>query len=161
MNFFSEFDRDKKFNEDDKDLINRISKGIFKSDPKIRFIKQDHDTGVRGDNYNQRIVSFFKKGKKKFYIEFLKVSESKKKDFSHEYELAYDYCRFYGCETVRELEKKVKKIVGITINLNITYIYNLGVGSEAGDPRNYGKLYDQARNLIPNIVKDIIKKIEK
>ena len=162
MNFFSKFltDPDKKFNDSDKDLIKRITEGLFKSDPKIRLIEQDHDTGALERNYNDKIVSFFKKGEKKFRIVFFKVSESKKKDFSHEYELAYDYCRFYGCETVRELEKKVKKIVGITINLNITYIYNLGVGSE-DDPRNNGKLYDQARNLIPNIVKDIIEKIEK
>ena len=159
MIFFSEFDRDKKFSDSDKDLIDSISEGLFKSDPEIRLIKQDHHTGIRGSNYNQAIVSFFKKGEKKFYIEFIKISESKKKDFSHEYELAYDYCDFYGCKTVRELEKKVKKIVGIMIHLNKTYIYNLGVGSW-DDISNSSKLYAQARNLIPNIVKFIIKKMK-
>jgi len=160
MNFFSEFDPDKKFNDSDKDLINSISEGLFKSDPEIRLIKQDHDTGVRGDNYNQRIVSFFKKGEEDFYLEFLKISESKKKDFSHTHEMASDYCQFYGCETVRELEKKVKKVVGIIININRSYGTSLGVGS-GDDLSNYSKLYNQAITQLPIIIKWVIKNINK
>ena len=165
MNFFSELlsDPDKKFNGSDKDLINFISEGLFKSDPKIRLIKQDHHTGVRGDNYNQTIVSFFTKGEKKFHIEFIKVSESKKKDFSHTHEMAGDYCHFYGCETVRELEKKVKKVVGIIINIYTETWRNgnsIGVGSD-DDHRNFSKLHAQAREDLPIIINWLIKNIKK
>ena len=74
--------------------------------------------------------------------------------------MASDYCQFYGCETVRELEKKVKKVVGIIININRSYGTSLGVGS-GDDLSNYSKLYNQAITQLPIIIKWVIKNINK
>ena len=156
MIFFSEFDRDKKFNEDDKDLINSISEGIFKSDPKIRLIKQDHDTGALESNYNDRIVSFFEKGEKKFHIEFLKVSESKKKDFIYLDQIVAGYCECMGYDGILELKKKAKKLVGIRIQVQFNKILtSFAVGSH-DDSRTYTKLYNHAVKKIPEIINFVI-----
>ena len=166
MNFFSELlsDYDKKFNNDDKNLINRIVEGIFKSDQEIKLLKQEEQKGLRGDNFNERIWQRFKKGEKKFSIEYLKISESRKKYFPHTDEMGGDYCHFYNCETHHDLKKKVNKIVGIVINVYTGTSMDgnsVGVGSSSDD-RNYIKLYDQAIKKDLQIIIDwIIKEIKK
>ena len=146
MNFFSEFltDPDKKFNDSDKDLIKTITEGLFKSDPKIRLIEQDHDTGALESNYNDRIVSFFEKGEKKFHIEFLKVSESKKKDFIYLDQIVAGYCECMGYDGILELKKKAKKLVGIIVIIHPgRHETNFAVGS-LDDPSTFNKLHDHA-----------------
>ena len=166
MNFFSELlsDDDKKFNYDDKNFINRIVEGLFESDQKIKLLKQEETKGLRGDNFSERITQNFKKGEKKFYIEYIKVSESRKKYFFHTWEMMSDYLHFYGCKEDHELEKKVKKIVGIVINVYTGTHQDgnsVGVGSSSDD-KNYGKLYDQAiKKDLPFIINWIIKEIKK
>ena len=166
MNFFSELlsDPDKKFNYDDKDLINRISEGLFKSDQEIKLLKQEEEKGLRGDNFSERIRQNFKKGEKKFYIEYIKVSESRKQYFPHTHEMGGDYCHFYNCEIHQDLKKKVNKIVGIVINVSTETSSggnSVGVGSSSDD-RNYRKLYDQAiKKDLQIIIKWVIKNIKK
>ena len=166
MNFFSELlsDYDKQFNYNDKDFINRIVEGLFKSDQEIKLLKQEEEKGLRGDNFSERIRQNFKKGEKKFYIEYIKVSESRKKYFFHTWEMGGDYCHFYNCETTNDLKKKVNKIVGIIINVDTETSSagsSVGVGSSSDD-RNYGKLYDQAiKKDLAIIIKWVIKNIKK
>ena len=166
MNFFSELlsDPDMKFNYDDKDFINRISEGLFKSDQKIKLLKREEQKGLRGDNFNERIWQRFRKGKKKFSIEYLKISESRKKYFPDTHEMGGDYCHFYNCEIHQDLKKKVNKIVGIVINVSTETSSggnSVGVGSSSDD-RNYRKLYDQAiKKDLQIIIKWVIKNIKK
>ena len=165
MNFFSELlsDPDKKFNYDDKDFINRISEGLFKSDQKIKLLKREEQKGLRGDNFNERIWQRFRKGKKKFSIEYLKISESRKKYFPDTHEMGGDYCHFYNCEIHQDLKKKVNKIVGIVINVSTETSSggnSVGVGSSSDD-RNYSQLYNQAITQLPIIIKWVIKNIKK
>ena len=166
MNFFSELlsDPDMKFNYDDKDFINRISEGLFKSDQKIKLLKREEQKGLRGDNFNERIWQRFRKGKKKFSIEYLKISESRKKYFPDTHEMGGDYCHFYNCEVHQDLKKKVNKIVGIVINVSTETSSggnSVGVGSSSDD-RNYRKLYDQAiKKDLQIIIKWVIKNIKK
>ena len=83
-------DPDKKFSPLDESLIDKIIAGVLKSDPKFEFIESKH---VRQDHYptwsdaifsdggeyNQMIISSFKKGEKDFGYVFYKISEYNKK----------------------------------------------------------------------------------
>ena len=98
MKFFPESwvpDPDKKFSPLDESLIAKIIAGVLKSNPKFEFIESKH---VRqdGGEYNQMIISSFKKGKKDFGYVFYKISEYNKKNFIHMDEMVDDYCSATG-----------------------------------------------------------------
>ena len=100
-------DQDKKFSRFDESLIDKIIAGVVKSDPKVKFIESKH---WREDNhptwsdaifsdggeYNQKIISHFKKGEKDFYFGFLKISSYNKKDFEWLGHIVHDYCECFG-----------------------------------------------------------------
>ena len=165
-------DPDKKFSPLDESLINKIIAGVLKSDPKIKFIENKH---MRQDNYptwsdaifsdggeyNQMIISSFKKGEKDFHYVFYKISEYNKKNFIHMDEMVDDYCSATGYD-FNDLnpvlphewaEKKTKKLVGIRIKVGNLILAEFVVPSQEENASTYKKFLDHAVKKIPDIIK--------
>ena len=168
-------DPDKKFSPLDESLINKIIAGVLKSDPKIKFIENKH---MRQDNYptwsdaifsdggeyNQMIISSFKKGEKDFHYVFYKISEYNKKNFIHMHEMVDDYCAATGYD-FNDLnpvlphewaEKKTKKLVGIRIQVGNLILAEFVVPSQEENASTYKKFLDHAVKKIPDIIKLLI-----
>ena len=166
MKFFPESwvpDPDKKFSPLDESLIAKIIAGVLKSNPKFEFIESKH---VRqdGGEYNQMIISSFKKGKKDFGYVFYKISEYNKKNFIHMYEMVDDYCAATGYD-FNDLnpvlphewaEKKTKKLVGIRIQVGNLILAEFVVPSQEENASTYKKFLDHAVKKIPDIIKLLI-----
>ena len=165
-------DPDKKFSPLDESLIGKIIAGVLKSDPKFEFIESKH---VRQDNYpewgdaifsdggeyNQMIISYFKKGEKDFGYVFYKISEYNKKNFIHMDEMVDDYCAATGYD-FNDLnpvvphewaEKKTKKLVGIRIQVGNLILAEFVVPSQEDNASTYKKFLDHAIKKIPSIIK--------
>ena len=168
-------DPDKKFSTLDESLIDKIIAGVLKSDPKFEFIESKH---VRQDNYpewgdaifsdggeyNQMIISYFKKGEKDFGYVFYKISEYNKKNFIHMNEMVDDYCAATGYD-FNDLnpvlphewaEKKTKKLVGIRIQVGNLILAEFVVPSQEENASTYKKFLDHAVKKIPDIIKLLI-----
>ena len=164
MKFFP--DPDKKFSPFDKSLIDKIIAGVRESDPEIIFIKNRHDTDEPGSNYNQRIISLFKKGEEGFYIGFVKISEDSKENFAYLENMVWDYCDCTGYDdndlnpvSPNEwVEKKAKKLVGIRIIVGSKghELTSFAVASQEDHLDTYKKLNDHAVKKIPEIIKLLI-----
>ena len=166
-------DPDKKFSPLDESLIDKIIAGVLKSDPKFEFIESKH---VRQDNYptwsdaifsdggeyNQMIISSFKKGEKDFHYVFYKISEYNKKNFIHMHEMVDDYCAATGYDfndlnpvlPHEWVEKKTKKLVGIRIQNLAEFV----VPSQEDNGSTYKKFLDHAVKKIPSIINLLIDK---
>ena len=165
-------DPDKKFSPFDESLINQITAGVLKSDPKFEFIESKH---VRQDHYptwsdaifsdggeyNQMIISSFEKGEKDFGYVFYKISEYNKKNFIHMDEMVDDYCSATGYD-FNDLnpvlphewaEKKTKKLVGIRIQVGNLILAEFVVPSQEDNASTYKKFLDHAVKKIPDIIK--------
>ena len=180
MKFFPESwvpDPDKKFSPLDESLIAKIIAGVLKSDPKFKFIESKH---MRQDNYptwsdaifsdggeyNQMIISSFKKGEKDFGYVFYKISEYNKKNFIHMHEMVDDYCAATGYD-FNDLnpvlphewaEKKTKKLVGIRIQVGNLILAEFVVPSQEDNASTYKKFLDHAVKKIPSIINLLIDK---
>ena len=168
-------DPDKKFSPLDESLIAKIIAGVLKSDPKFEFIeskhmRQDHYPAwgdaifSDGGEYNQMIISSFKKGEKDFGYVFYKISEYNKKNFIHMDEMVNDYCAATGYD-FNDLnpvlphewaEKKTKKLVGIRIQLGNLILAEFVVTSQEENASTYKKFLDHAIKKIPEIIKLLI-----
>ena len=169
-------DPDKKFSPLDESLIDKIIAGVLKSDPKFKFIESKH---MRQDNYptwsdaifsdggeyNQMIISSFKKGEKDFYFEFLKISEHNKKNFIELHGMVMDYCNCTGYDDNylnpvlpnEWVEKKTKNLVGIRIQVRAnTMLTEFAVASQEDHLDTYKKLNNHAVKKIPEIINFVI-----
>ena len=165
-------DPDKKFSPLDESLIDKIIAGVLKSDPKFEFIESKH---VRQDHYptwsdaifsdggeyNQMIISYFKKGEKDFGYVFYKISEYNKKNFASMHEMVDDYCAATGYDfndlnpvlPNEWVEKKTKKLVGIRIQVGNLILAEFVVPSQEDNASTYKKFLDHAVKKIPDIIK--------
>ena len=170
-------DQDKKFSRFDESLIGKIIAGVQKSDQEIKFIESKH---MREDNYptwsdaifsdggeyNQMIISSFKKGEKDFGYVFYKISEYNKKNFIHMDEMVDDYCSATGYD-FNDLnpvlphewaEKKTKKLVGIRIQVGNLILAEFVVPSQEENASTYKKFLDHAVKKIPSIINLLVDK---
>ena len=74
-------DPDKKMNNFDKSLIDKVNDDLLKSDKDMRLLKQDYRTGLKWENCSEIIENVYQINKNHFKIVFCKLSAYGKKPF--------------------------------------------------------------------------------
>ena len=74
-------DPDKKMNNFDKSLIDKVNDNLLKSDENMRLLKQDYRTGLKWENCSEIIENVYQISKNHFKIVFCKLSAYGKKPF--------------------------------------------------------------------------------
>ena len=173
MKFFPESwvpDPDKKFNQDDQNIINKIIEKLLEEDKELKLTKIEDDKHIKeGFPYGEKKIAFFKKNENKLAVYFGKFSSYNNKEFHKDDECLSMFNQYLECLHPELLNQpidrnvlnniKINKLVGIQIGDYRRGLSGLCVGSVEDDVFRSRNLYNFASkqtDLFIDMIRNIV-----
>jgi len=181
MKFFPESwvpDPDKKFNQDDQNIINKIIEKLLEEDKNLKLRNNNNFEGspsrvirdINQSDYGQQIDVFFSKNEKALHVSFRKFSSYNNKEFHKDDECLSMFNQYLECLHPELLNQpidrnvlnniKINKLVGIQIGDYRRGLSGLCVGSVEDNIDRSRNLYNQASkqtDLFVDMIKEKFK----